>query len=78
VTGSATADATPVARPEKKPFTPSCCAPAIGCATSETAPATTPFPIDLVAEETPAKASFGRRVEKRLLNTSRAYARVER
>ena len=68
--GSATAEATPVASPLKNPLVPSCCAPAMGCATRETAPARTPLPIDLYAEEKPADASLGRRVENKELNTS--------
>lgn len=36
------------------------------------APARTPFPMDFVAEERPADASLGRRVEKRELNISLA------
>ena len=38
----------------------------------ETAPASTPLPIDLVADEKPAIPSFGLRVEKSELNTSLA------
>ena len=72
VTGKATAEATPVASPWKKPFTPFCCAPATGWATSETAPAKTPLPMDFVAEESPAIPSLGRLVEKRELKTSLA------
>jgi hypothetical protein len=72
VRGNATADATPVARPLKKPLGPSDCAPAIGCATRDTAPANTPFPMDLVADDNPADTSFGLRVENNELNTSLA------
>lgn len=67
-----------MASPLKKPFAPSCCAPAIGCATSETAPASTPFPIDFVAEERPADASFGLLVENKELKTSFAYTNQNR
>ena len=76
MTGRATAEATPVARPLIKPLAPSCCAPAIGWAMSDTAPARTPFPIDLVAEDRPAPTSFGRRVENSELNTSLAFVWV--
>jgi hypothetical protein len=62
-----------VANPLKNPLAPSCCAPAIGWATRDTAPAKTDLLIDLVADEKPAPASFGRRVENRELKTSLAY-----
>lgn len=59
-----------MARPLKNPLAPSCCAPAMGWAMRDTAPAMTPLAMDFVAEEKPADASLGRRVEKRELNTS--------
>jgi len=68
-----TAEAIPVARPLKNPLAPSCWAPAIGWATRDTTPARTPFPMDFVAEEKPADASLGRRVENRELNTALAF-----
>jgi len=44
----------------------------MGCATKEMAPASVPLKMDLVAEDKPAAASLGLRVEKRALNTSDA------
>ena len=61
-----------MAKPVKKPLAPSECAPAKGWATRETAPAITPLETDLTADDTPAIASFGRRVEKSVLNNSLA------
>ena len=71
-----TAEAIPVARPLKNPLAPSCWAPAIGWATRDTTPARTPFPMDFVAEEKPADASLGRRVENRELNTALAFGEL--